>query len=264
MNLPQFLLGLVFCTLGIQCATADLVETFSGTGPYSTTNTGLSGFENPGWAQLGNAGAFSTNSSGDQVFAINTPPQTGEDGFRRNVGTTAFSSVLEVVNLDFDSGGSSYGAGVGLFASENVNGTGVYGSAGIGIYELNGEYSAKMGYAIGNDFYFPFQQNLGTSVPRIELFLDYAPDSINGGGIFSTYYELNHSGNRIHLGTIDGTMYTNSAEANREFFMNSYGAQGGYSEFNRFEITAVPEPPTLMGVALGCLAAVLVRRKAKR
>ena len=238
------LLCLVFNTGPLQ---ADLVETFSGTGSFSASG-GPIGFENPGWANLGAPGQFQSNSFGEQVYELSG--NGGLNSLNRLVGNTAFSSRLEISNPNFSGGGAGARFGV-------VDGTN--NSLFAFLLTGNGETFAGIAAEVDGSVSNQSLINLGSSVQRATFFLEFAPDLINGGGIFEAFVEVNEAGLLQSVGAVDGLVYTANAGSGRNLSLNVFG--NSTVEFDHLTFNSVPEPASVAVLCLSGVALILSRRR---
>lgn len=235
-------------------ASADVIfsESFSGTGPY-TANGGSSGFENPGWSAFGNDGTFTTNSLGEQVYAITSQNAPAMDGVYRLVGPDAMEVVAEFSNVQFGSPG---------FAKVGVQLTDIAGSflVEFDIFNDNdGKYVATLAALADGQSYFPAELDLGTSVDQITMRAIAQPDLISGGSRFDYWVDVNESGHFQYVGFLDGSIYTENASPIRTMFIGNFPvSKTVYSELDQLSISSIPEPTTAvlltivaMGMAIG-------------
>ena len=121
MNIRMLFVTLTFVgsLFGGSQIAADVVESFSGTGGFTSTVGGQSGFENSGWFNLGTPGVFQTNASGEQVYTLSIDPD-GQNSLNRFSGGSAFSSTVEISNPSVLDSLSGIRFGIVDSASETV------------------------------------------------------------------------------------------------------------------------------------------------
>jgi hypothetical protein len=238
-------------------ARGDLLETFSGTGPFAASPAGPVGFDNSGWLVNGLPGVFAVNSQGEQVYRQTTSP-VGQDALNRFTGSHAFSAVVEVSNPSIAD--SFSGIRLGILDS-------AFDTMLVVIQPRSGRMVAELQANLASGaFMSGGTLDLGAagSVDQVTVQFDFAPDLVNGGGMFSALADVNEQGLFQSVGTVDGSFYTLSPSALRQFSLNTFsvGSFPVSADFDRFQINSVPEPAA---AAFGILATLgLVARVRRR
>ncbi len=249
--------GFVFLAMAAtQCYSDAIVgEHFSGTGPYSDSTSGLTGFDADGWSSVGNVGSFSTNGFGESVYGVSSASGglPSQDGLVRVIGDTDFRAKFEFSNFNLSTNTSSVSLNTFDFTSN--------GKATVSIQRTSTGYRTTMFYDAGAGFEVAGSLTTQDVVSRATLYLDYSPDLINGGSLYSSYIEYNESGIKHLVGSVDGTLYGFTADANRTMYVAASTFNGGqaYAEFDLLAVS-VPEPSSGLFLT-GVLALQAIRRR---
>lgn len=243
-------------------AVADVTtENFSGSGPYTASGGGPSGFDADGWTLVGTSGNFFTNGFGETVYEVSSNAGSNpftQDGLVRTVGNIDFDASFEFSNPSMGSLGSvtlgladfTAGAGIQLAYQE----TGSLSSVNLFVNDGSGGGFSILGSAAHTGI-----------ASRTTLYLDFRSDLSPAGNLFEAYVEFDESGILQQIGTIGTADYGLSATANRTLFVSTAAFQGGgttTAQFDRFQVTAVPEPGSAWVVAT--IASGFVTRRRRR
>lgn len=233
-----------------------LDETFSGTGSF-TSSVGQPGFENPGWFSVGSPGAFINNGFGESVLHVSTVTPSVQDGLFRIIGSEAFTAIAEFSNPAFSSNGFS-AAGINVADSPDVVGLSILENSNS---TLRASFASTVGGVVGSGG----SLSLGANVDRVTLKLEYEPDLVNGGGLFTGYVDVNESGTFSLVGIIDGSQYTTDAAISRTMFLGTYAFENNASvEVDRLTIFgSIPEPASCPVVACVLIASFMRRSRKK-
>lgn len=233
---------------------ADVVvdETFSGSGGF-TASGGATGFENPGWANIGNVGTFTTNGFGEQVYSVTSPSGTQYAGVYRLFGPSTDPMLIEAEfsNPQFGTSGL-----IGLQVTDSPD------SVTFFIKNQGNEFSTSFGASVGGDLQFPPAIDLGNSLDHFTVRALIQDDIVNGGTLFDFWIDVNESGRFKHVGTIDGSFYTSGYTATRNVFAGAVSFSGPTSvDIDRLTISTIPEPATFSLLAIGFIATAIRRKR---
>lgn len=239
-------------------AVADVTtEDFSGSGPY-TVSGGPSGFDADGWSLVGTSGSFFTNGFGETVYGVSSNAGSNpfaQDGLVRTVGDIDFDALFEFSNPSFGSSGT-----VTLGMADFTAGAGIQL-----VYQESGSTSSvNMFVNDGSGFEILGSAAFTGIADRTTLYLDFRSELSPGGNLFEAYVEFDESGILQQIGTIGTADYGLSATSSRTLFVSTAAFQGGgttTAQFDRFEVTAVPEPSSAWIVAAAACGFGVRRRR---
>lgn len=200
------------------------------------------------WTTIGDGGTFTTNGFSENVLAVSSSSAgADQDGISRVLGDGPFQALVEISNPSL---GSTLASAVMRITDNGGDDTvyiGLQGASGGGI-------DLSFGYGIGAPIlptvvgFVP----LGGVTNMLTLKLIHEPDTINGGGIFSAFYDIDESGTFLSLGSIDGTDYTTDGAASRKLLLTTQ-VFGSTADMELDYAQVVPEPASIWLAALGAL-----------
>ena len=233
---------------------ADVVvdETFSGSGGFAASG-GATGFENPGWSNIGNVGTFTTNGFGEQVYSVTSPSGTQYAGVYRFFGPSPDPMLIEAEFSNPQFGASGL---IGLQVTDSPD------SVTFFIKNQGSGYSTSFGASVGGDLQFPPPLDLGSNLDHFTVRALIQDDIVNGGTLFDFWIDVNESGQFQHVGTIDGSFYTSGYTATRNVFAGAVSFAGPTSvDIDRLTISTIPEPATYSLIAIGLVATAFRRKR---